>query len=259
MSFDHKLITDFISELHFSQPVSLDDNFQVYKKFLARLGYDGATYTFLPQIQLEVMKDLPTIFLSTESYPVGFITQYTEERLDSVDFTIRKMKEGYMEPMDWREHELSNTLNEEELYVINLAREEYGILNAISIPMMNEEKGGAGASIISYKDDNSFNELKQETLEALVSITRLFHERVINHEDLSHKFILPVMATLTPTEIKILKYKATGLPMKNIEDNIGISSSYASNALGRLRKRLGRVSTERLLYLLGLLNTFSDI
>ncbi|MGB1311576.1 MAG: helix-turn-helix transcriptional regulator [Leucothrix sp.] len=259
MILAHEFVPRFISELHFSKPVSLDDNFRVYEKFLRQLGYDGATYTFVPKIQIEVMTDMATVFLSTESYPQGFIDQYAKEQLQKYDFTVRRITEGYMKPMDWREHELKGLVTQEELAVITLAREQYGIKNALSIPMSYEERGGAGASVISYKEDDEFNQLKANTLETLVAITRLFHERVFNHEDLAHKFIMPILATLTPTEIAILKYKASGQTMKQFKDHTSISMSHATNVLSRLRKRLGGVSMERLLYLLGLLNTLGEM
>ena len=259
MALDHQPVVEFISELHFSKPISIDAHFAVYEKYVRRLGYDGATYTFVPQIQIEVMKELPVIFLSTEFYPMGFINQYTQERLDQNDFTVRKIAEGHMAPMDWREHELNDWISRKEAAVIRLARDSYGIKNAISIPMMHEEKGGAGASVISYKEDAPYRLLKAATLDVLVSITRLFHERAINQEDLTHKFILPVLESLTSTEISILRYKASGKRMKNIEHHVSISHSFATNVLSDLRKRLGGVSTDRLMYLLGLLNTFSTI
>ena len=256
MDSGHTLIFDFISELHFSKQVPLEELFQVYESFLINLGYDGATYTFASTIQTEVMKELPAIFLSTESYPMGFLSQYTEERLDQHDFTIRKIKAGEMAPMDWREHELKGWVSKEEAEVIKLARGKYGIRNAISIPMMQEEKGAAGASIISYKEDISFNQLKEKSLGLLLVITRLFHERIFIQDDLNRKFVSPALDSLTAKELVILRYKASGKPMKNIEEHAGISMSYAANVLSNLKARLGGVNTVRLMYLLGLLNTF---
>lgn len=256
MAIDNELIVDFIGELFFSESTSFEGHFLVYEKFLLRLGYDGGTYTFLPQLQFEAMKDLPTIFQSTSAYPTGFIKQYTDERLDQSDFTMRKILEGDMAPMDWREYELTGLLSKEEVAVIKLAREAYGINNALSIPIMHEEHGGAGASVISYKPDDAFKTLKNETLESLVAITKLFHGHIFNLEALTDKFIQPILGKLKPNEVIILKYKASGKLMKNIQAETGLSESYASNMLGDLRKKMGGLSTDRLMYLLGLLNTF---
>ena len=259
MDSGHTLIFDFISELHFSKQVPLEELFQVYENFLLDLGYDGATYTFVSAIQIEAMKELPAVFLSTESYPMGFLSQYTEDRLDQHDFTVRKIKAGEMAPMDWREHELKGWVSKEEAEVIKLARDKYGIKNAISIPMMHEEKGGAGASIISYKEDDAFNVLKEKSLDLLLIITRLFHERIFIQDDLNRKFVSPALESLTAKELVILRYKASGKPMKNIEEHTEISMSYAANVLSDLRVRLGGVNTVRLMYLLGLLNTFDAV
>ena len=252
MAIDREFVVSYVSELCFSK--TLEDHFQVYEKFVMRLGYDGATYTFVPQMQLAAMTDLPKIFLSTTAYPIGFIEQYTKERLDQHDFTVRKIIEGDMAPMDWREHELEGAVSAKEIAVIKLAREKYGIINAVSIPIMYEEKGGAGASAISYKDDEAFKQFKADTLDSLIAISRLFHERIVNQEDLAHTFIFPVLENLTPTQMAILSYKASGRPMKMLFEHTGISNSYAANVLGDLRKKMGGVSTDRLMYLLGLLN-----
>jgi len=263
MAIDHKLISSFVSEMQFSysesETISLEQHFSVYEKFLRQLGYDGATYSFAPTIQIEIMTNLPAFFLSTSAYPIAFIEQYTAERLDQKDFTVRKILAGEMTPMDWREHEVNGWISETEAYVIKLARDKYGIKNGISIPMINEEKGLAGASVISYENDDAFKELKEQTLDSLVSITRLFHARIFSEEDLTHKFILPILENLTEKEIIILSYKASGKLMVNIEEETGISSSFAANLLSNLRKRLGGVNTDRLMYLLGLLNTFGNI
>ncbi len=255
MIVDSEIIRKYITELCFTN--TLEEHFEVFEKFIRLLGYDGGTYTYVPQLQIEAMKELPAVFLSTEGYPMAFLEQYTAERLDQNDFTIRKIQEGKLEPMDWRYHELHDDLSRKELGVLRLAREKYGIKNGISIPLMLEAKGGAGVSLISYAEDAAFQPLKDKTLDTLVSMSRLLHEKIANNEDLSHKFIFPVLESLTNTEITILTYKASGQAMKSLEESTGISSSYAANVLGGLRKRMGGLSTDRLMYLLGLLNAFN--
>jgi DNA-binding CsgD family transcriptional regulator len=58
---------------------------------------------------------------------------------------------------------------------------------------------------------------------------------------------------LNGTEITILRYAASGKPLKNIQDHTGISYRYASNVLDKLRDKLGGISRDRLLYLVGFL------
>lgn len=242
----------FISEL--DTAVSLEDRFQLYGKYLTELGFDGATYIFAPRIQYEAMPHLPGIFLYTESYPLSFLEHYNRERLDQQDFTIRKVFSGETAPMDWREHELSGDLSTAEVNLIRLARETYGICNAISIPTMLDERGAAGVSVISSKLDEAFQQLKQEKMLRLVGITRLFHASNFLDSEWSLYFTLPLLKSLSVTEMNILNYKASGKPLKNINDHLDVKYSYATNVVSTLLTRLGNTNSDRLMYLFGLLN-----
>ncbi|MBK8453924.1 MAG: hypothetical protein IPL34_11545 [Thiofilum sp.] len=57
----------------------------------------------------------------------------------------------------------------------------------------------------------------------------------------------------------ILRYLASGSPMKRIKESTGISKNYADNLLLQLRRRLGVPTTNRLMYLFGLLSNLYDI
>lgn len=252
MSIDFALLGQYVHELSIAP--SLEARFLVYENQVSQLGFDGVTYAFAPSIQYEIMPDLPVIFLHSSSYPIAFLEHYRREHLDRYDFTIRKILSGDTSPLDWREHELSGELSEEEVKLIRLARETYGIQNALSIPTLLDERGAAGASIISYQHDTAFQSLKETHLAFLVIMTRLFHD--INFSDANWPlyFILPVYESLSEKELKILKYKSSGKPMKKIYNELAISKSYADNVFSRMKKRLGNVNTERLMYLFGLLN-----
>ena len=178
---------------------------------------------------------------------------YSENRLDRSDFTIRKVLQGHFEPMDWQEHETNNLITKQEAMVIKVAREDFGIVNAISIPTMMHEMGAAGASVISRETNNMFSLLKYQKLDTLIHLTRLFHDLNFANFNLPDKFILPLFETLKPKEIVILQYLATGKPMKNIQDYTGISHSYATNVLAELRLRLGGINNDKLMYLFGLM------
>lgn len=254
MEIDGEFLSQYILELYSAK--SLDERFQAYERFIIELGFSGAVYTFAPRMHWEIMVDIPYIFLHTKDFPIGFLQDYGRKRLDRKDFTIRKILQGDTSLMDWRENELHGDLNADEISLIRYARDQYNIKNAISIPTILEEKGAAGASVISFKDDHIFKILKEKNLGSLVSITRLFHDS--NVSDLG-KFILPLFNSLTEKEITILNYKASGKHMKTIYDYTGITENYASNVLSTLRRRLGHINNDRLMYLFGLLNSVTNI
>ncbi|SKA67611.1 Autoinducer binding domain-containing protein [Thiothrix eikelboomii] len=254
-SFDW--VDHYLSEL--GAAASLEARFQLYGEYIKQLGFDGATYIFAPRIQYEIMPHLPGIFLYTESYPLDFLDHYRRDRLDRQDFTIRKVLNGETASMDWREHELSGELSAAEVSLIQLARENYGIRNAISIPTMLDARGAAGVSIISSKADGDFQQLKQEKMTRLVGITRLFHASNSLDSDWSLHFTLSVFKSLSATEMSILNYKATGKPLKNINDYLDVKYSYATNVVSTLLKKLGNTNSDQLMYLFGLLNSLNNL
>ena len=251
MTINHFLLGRYIADLYAAN--TLEMRFKVYVKYVTELGFDGASYTFAPRAHWEVFAQMPFIFLYSESYPKDFLEHYTEKRLDRKDFTIRRVLTGEQNPMDWREYEQKQLISKDEASVIELAREDYGIVNAISIPTMTHEMGAAGASVISCEKDSQFGLLKQQKLDTLIHLTRLFHDLNFANFNLPDKFILPLFETLKPKEIVILQYLATGKPMKNIQDYTGISHSYATNVLAELRLRLGGINNDKLMYLFGLM------
>lgn len=257
MIIDNAFWGEYVPSLYSAD--SAEERFLVYENYILELGFCGATYTFTPRIQLEAMTNLPLIFLHSRDYPLDFLKEYQERRFDreGYDFAVNKSLQGKESgPMDWREHEVGGTLDEKELYLIHLAREKYNIKNAISIPTMLDKRGAAGVSVISFKEDKSFQETKLNGMNALMSATRLFHDT--NLTDI-RKFILPIFKNLTSTEILVLQYKANGQAMKNINDYIDITPGAASNLLTLLRRRLGGINNDRLMYLFGLLTDIERI
>ena len=259
-SFNHTLIGQFVEELYSAN--SLWERFYIYQKYVNRLGFYSASYTFIPSIQLD--QPLPPIFLYTSEFPKGFLQQYTEQNLARHDFTLRLARDykvapslNWCEPLDWREHEVSGKLLPQEAAVIEQARVDYGIINAVSIPTMMSEAGVAGMSIISHENDCLFEKLKVKSLPTLLSCSQIFHDMNYASSDLNYAFLMPFIQNLKPKEIQILRYLASGKNLKAIEDSTGISYGYASNLLNELRARLGGISRDKLMYLIGAVNLFN--
>lgn len=154
--------------------------------------------------------------------------------------------------MDWREHELGGLVTCDENRVIQTAREEYGIRNALTIPTLCPESGIGGMSVISAEKDVGFQKLKQENLETLLRCTQLFHDISFHNTKTSAMFVQPFLKTLKPKEIQILRHLALGYSLKQIDR--GISYRYAANMLDELRARMGGITKDKLMYLIGQLH-----
>lgn len=253
MSVDFRLLGEFAAELYSTD--SFEKRFTIYDKYLKKLGFQGASYTFIPRVTVE--GDLKTIpaFSCSDTFSPEFLDHYTSGRLDQNDFTIRRsfelMETNQLPIWDWQEvlnGETQEVLLSSEEEVIRLAKADYEINNALSIPTMNDSLGLAGFSIISRDDDQQFQLLKKEKLETLKIMSRQFHDACLSSQNLPPTFIKSFLEKLTPLEADLLRHLARDLNLQRYEK---VSYKRAGNVLSELRQRLGIRSQHRLMYLAG--------
>lgn len=235
MPVDKFIIGDFVEKIYTEQ--SLEKRFDIYAKYIEQLGFDAALYTYFPSSQLDSTKfPIPPIRLQTRDFPVDFLEHYEAEHLD------------------WNEYRQKHKLNIEKTKIIAVAKEDYGIKNGISIPIMNRTIGAAGISIISSETDIVFKKLKNEKFETLITCTQLFHDINYSNGMLQQEFVLYFLKILSTTEIEILRYLASGKHLKNIQDAKITSYKYAANTLCTIRKKFGKITRDKLMYIVGLLD-----
>lgn len=244
---NHALLGQFIEELYATE--TLAQRFAVYQKYILALGFNGATYTFVPTILKDLKLSFLPVFIHTDFYPIDFLEHYQQQQLNKHDFTIRKaLANDLPRCMDWRAYEKAGLVSVQEAAVIILAREDYGINNAVTIPI-GRETGIGSVSLITHEPDGLFQTLLKDHLETLLHCTRLFHEaNTVNHE-LPLVFMKPLLDSLKPKEILVLHHLASGQPLKTISN--GISYRYAANVLDDLRARMGGITKDKLMYLVG--------
>lgn len=257
MPLKHVLVGHFVDDLYQVETVS--ERFRVYENYIHNLGFDGATYTFFPNVLWEFNNSFSPIFLHTQEYPTAFLKHYAEANFHEHDFTIRvgnslRLNKTTAPPLalDWREHERAGLISKDENSVIQVAREEYGIRNALTIPTQRPTEGLGGMSVISSEKDAGFQHLKQENMETLLRCTQVFHDISFGNSRHVAIFAQPFLQTLKPKEIHILRHLALGYPLKQISQ--GISYRYAANMLDELRARMGGISKDKLMYLIGQLH-----
>ncbi len=123
--------------------------------------------------------------------------------------------------------------------MITVAKEEYAISNGISIPLMNEARGIAGASIISDEKPQYYKKLVAESRNELEIYAHIFHTHVMSSPEKHALFLQPFLATLTDTEKKLLPFIVLGKPMKTLNIKNGMSHRYGEKCIKTIRKKFG--------------------
>lgn len=243
---------DFIVEL--LQAATLDEAFAAFERQVQRLGFDGALYTFVPQIYLEASLSLVPLFKTSEAYCPRFLRHYQEAGFEKDDFTVKKITEGERNVLDWWGENRKGCLTPQENTVILTAREEYGILNGMTIPIYEGMPGFGGVSCISSEKDRAYQMLVDERLQALLICVQIFHSHVMVKPRLKEYFLAPLLDQLPPKEKCVLQFLVSGLPMKVLPDHVpGISQKYGEKLLDNIRTKFGGIKRIRLLYLLSAL------
>lgn len=255
MLTSEQLQKDFLYDLYHQSTV--EGKFSVFDKYIKRLGFEAAVYSVMPRLQYESNYYLDPVFISSAEFSKKFLDHYSEGKLSEDDFTIRKINDNFLDPLDWREHEKLGLVSPNELDLIKLARVDYGITNAISVPTMNAEAGFSGASIVSSDKDTSFQKLLREKQYDLKFITYRFHQAIMEGTSVPAEFVKAFIDHFSPNEIGIICHLAAGKPYKNAVDTVDVNSSKSAyHALSNLRKNKFRhkISRDRLLYLSGLID-----
>jgi DNA-binding CsgD family transcriptional regulator len=196
------------------------------------------------------------IFKASSQFPQDFMERYKNDDFYNQDFTIREIKAGNLKPKDWKTYEQSGDLSEQELNVIRLAREQYGIENALSIPAMNQQTSIAGASLISSKSDDEYQEMLRQHQQTLVNCTRIFNDIVMQYasSDVVHTFVFTTLPKITLKQRQVLRELLKGTLQNNIGTELGMTQSAVDNHLANLRNAFEVKKTHDLKHLLETLN-----
>lgn len=202
MSVNKDVIANFAIDFYAAK--SFDEAFNTFFKLIIDTGFDGVLFSYIPQISIASKLSIPPFFKASDKY-LDFLSYYAEKRLDKVDFIIKAMKEGETNVLNWWEEAERRKVSAEEFGVLHVAREQYGITNGITIPTMSEQRGIAGAAIISSKSGDAYSKLISENIDTLVLCTKMFHDFTLSRPLSSNTFILPFFPSLTEKEILVLR------------------------------------------------------
>jgi hypothetical protein len=243
-----QLIVDYVSELCAADGV--DRCFEALERAVIRLGFDGVVYSSY-LLRLNGEGSASPVLLRSEGFDAAFLKHYVEAGLADRDFTIKRILQGDLKPMDWWQEEERGAVEREERAVIEVARHDYGLYNGVSIPTLSDKEEIAGASLVSRDQGPIFRKLLDERLGVLRNLVRLFHDRIHADPVCRKTMMLARLSDISEKERKILIFLTTGRPLKCI-DGEEVTPAYANKLLNELSQRLGANNRQQLRYLLGL-------
>lgn len=147
------------------------------------------------------------------------------------------------------------------------AKNNFSIYEGITIPVLNGSYATAGISVIFMQPERRrFHYLKERHLDTLKKIASEYHIEVFKSKADLCFFLEPLFETLNDTKQKVIEHLLTGAPLREIKDRHQISQRYAEKVLLNLKREFGNITTNELIYILGMMNmramlenNFSDL
>lgn len=255
MASKELLFMDFIEDL--DEAKNLDELFEALEKLSQLLGFECISYTYVPEAIGGSLERFAPIFKISKNYEQKFIDHYVHESFAEQDFTIKRIKQGDLSPMVWWHEAGKGAISDQEKKVIEVAREDYGLRNGLSIPTLSRGGSIAGVSVICREKDKPFAKLMQDNIRLLRHASIIFSDRVLARENYYSVFFSPLLERLSDTEKQLLQGLVKGMHLKQLAPELGISYKYAGNAMEKLRTKLGHVTREQLLYMVGTMDVSS--
>ncbi len=244
----------FVQHLHDTE--ALPDKFSLLEKEAVKCGFDAALYTFIPKLTQLSDTINPVIQYST-SYSSRML-DYKEQNEIKNDFTVKLLTKGHTTVIDWWEQAEHLPLTNKEKQV-NRRSKAHGVAKGITFPTLNSDMGIAYMSVVSFNKAYANKPIAIKTLNYLKKCASQYHNHVMTHQGARYNFIAPILNTFTPKKVMLIKYIISGKPINSISEHENISTRYAEKLLIEIRKQFGNISTNELIYFLGLLNIPENI
>lgn len=199
-----ELLGDFVKEVCTLN--ALDDQFDVYKKYLQSFGFTASLHDFSSKTYQENNLLIFSAFKDLELFPDRNFNQHVNGKSNWLDFITKVLENSQLS--------------------------------------------------IKVLDENKESNVLSENHKQFQLYTKIFYYLVVHQpsSSLINAFVIPLLFDLKPKEVFILRYLASGQHLKNIQDTGEISYSYANNLLKELRERLGGITSNQLMYILGRLD-----
>lgn len=238
------------------QPHPFGSDFTRLTETIQQLGFDGVLYSFYPKPMYLNAKVQPVLHYS--SALAQFVAHYIMNNYGNQDFVLRLALQNYKKrPIDWWEEIHAGHVTPEEQQVTEEARHQFGIYYGLSIPALNGTYAISGISVISQNPSPiHFQRLKQAHLERLYELANLYHVKIVNSKEELRFFLRPLLERLNDTQKKVIKHTLEGAPMKCIQQTHNITPRYAEKVWNNIRKEFGDITTNELIYILGMVDIY---
>ncbi len=252
MATEDLQITQFLSGLHTTK--SFEAALELYQQYVLALGYEGVLYGFAPKLFATDSLFNSPMYRACGLYSDEFLQHYNDKNLVQHDFTVKSILANCMDELDWNDEKQRQKLTCQEKNVLEISR-RYGLKNGISLPLMNNANGFAAISVCSGQERAEFEALNKEALPFLRQYSQIFNGHIWVHHrtQLGRLSSEVVLSKLSPVEMELLRHLPSGDMLKAIYKKMNKTPGYGDNILGRLRDKMGGVSTNRLIYYASLL------
>jgi Autoinducer binding domain. len=248
-----QVFLDYCETLYSAQDI--DTMFAGLEKAVQAMGFDNVSYTYVPSALGQSLHQLAPIFKISRGYNTKFIQHYSEARFGKDDFTIKRITGGDLTPMIWWREAKDKRLNKSEQEVIEVARQDYGIYQGVSLPTYTDGRSIAGVSITREERDVDFDQLYKERGAYLRKMAMMFSDRVLCLTEARAVFMMPIIQSLSLTEKQVLCELAKGRNLKAVCLELKLDYKYVANSVIKsLRKKFGNVTRDTLMYEAGLLD-----
>jgi hypothetical protein len=265
MKYSNIDLAEYAESLFSAQ--GFDEAFKVFEQEVLKFGFEGVLYTYIPRVMLDSNFPIKPVYKVSHQYNPKYLAHYIDTRFDKHDPLIKAVQDGVTKPIDWWSEVNGRCMEADKASreVIATLR-DYGISNGITLPLMFEEKGIAGASFIT-SESISFDPLKDENIDWLKLCTNMFHSLVLSSSTHTSYFIKPVFNDLNETEKSFLKKLARGKTPTQISVELNKSEKYLEQVMLRIRRKLSGVSADsspllnrnQVLYYAGLMDLIENL
>lgn len=244
MDYLKNAAADFLLSLDYTN--ELQTAFDAMAGVISVMGFDSIAYTLIP---LSLGNDLPPIFLCSKDFSTDFLTHYEQAGLAQHDFTIRRIAAGCIGLQHWQRELDTGLLTRAERDVVLLAEHDYGISNAITLPVQQTHDVIAGFSIAGSTTRREFDRQLDSHHKLLSHLCYHFHRYV--YEQHRRPFYQNVIDDLSIHERNVIELIARGKRLKQAKDLYGLSQSLAGKTLHKLYKKYAVSDQGQLGYLIG--------